>query len=229
MTVRVVDLETTGLDPAQHAIVEIAAVDVLRDGSIANSREALVCPPHPVPHAASAVHHLLDEDLAGQPPLREVIGDFAGADVYVAHQAAFERSFLAEHLGEVTWVCTYKCALRVYPTLESHGNQFLRYHLGHASPFGLDRHTLVPHRALSDAIVTAAIFVDLTKAAKWSDLVKWSAEPALHTMLTFGKHRGQRYGAVPEDYLSWIIAKSDLDESTKFSAAHWLGQRSAAA
>lgn len=229
MTIRCVDIETTGLDPAKDAIVEIASVDMVAGGSITNRQEALVCPPIPVPPASSAVHHLLDEDLTGKPPLRDVLGQFTGADAYVAHNCSFERGFLGEHLGEVTWVCTYKCALRVWPTLESHGNQFLRYHLDHPNPFGIDRHTLNPHRALSDAIVTAAIFVDLTKAAKWSDLVRWSAEPALHTILSFGKHRGQRYDAVPEDYLSWIITKSDLDEGTKFSAAHWMGKRSVAA
>ena len=44
-------------------------------------------------------------------------------------------------------------------TKPSHGNQALRYHLGLINPFGIDRATLLPHRALPDAIVTAAIFL----------------------------------------------------------------------
>lgn len=230
--IRVIDIETTGLDPAKDAIVEIASVDVLAGGTIANRQEDLVCPPLPVPPESSAIHHLLDQDLTGKPPLREVLERYAGADAYVAHQCEFERSFLFEYFAAERWICTYKCALRVWPDLPSHSNQALRYRNGHANPFGIDRHTLNPHRALSDAIVTAAIFVDLTKAAKWSDLVKWSSEPALHTILSFGKYRGKRYEEIAQtdpDYLRWIITKSDLDEGAKWSASHWLGQGKAAA
>ena len=37
MTVRCID-ETTGIDPAEDAIVEIASVDLQRDGTITNQR-----------------------------------------------------------------------------------------------------------------------------------------------------------------------------------------------
>ncbi|HEY1243901.1 MAG TPA: exonuclease domain-containing protein [Hyphomicrobiaceae bacterium] len=48
MTVRVIDIETTGIDPTVDAIIEIASVDLLKDGAIANQRTALVRPPLPV-------------------------------------------------------------------------------------------------------------------------------------------------------------------------------------
>jgi exodeoxyribonuclease X len=73
------------------------------------------------------------------------------------------------------------------------------------NPFGLDRHTLSPHRALSDAIVTAAVFTEVIKHAAWPQLLQWSSEPALLTVFPFGKHRGERFDAVPEDYLRWIV------------------------
>jgi len=201
MTVRCIDIETTGVDPAKDAIVEIASVDLQRDNTITNQRSALVSPGITVPAEASAVHHLIDADLARAQPLEQLIDQFKGADAYVAHNSSFEQSFLDRHLGEITWVCTYKCALRVWPDLASHGNQALRYHLGLINPFGIARATLVPHRALSDAVVTAAIFFEITKHARWPELVQWSAEPALMTYLRFGMHRGERFDAVPEDYL----------------------------
>src|SRR5262245_41157216 len=183
MTVRVIDCETTGVDAAVDAVIEIASVDVLADGTITNKQEALICPPIPVPPEASAVHHLLYQDLSGKPTLSEVLPMFQGAQAYVAHKAEFEQAFLGEQLGDALWVCTWKCALRVWPDAKSHSNQALRYRLGLVNPFGIDRATLNPHRALSDATVTAAVFVELTKHAKWSDLVHWSAEPALYTRL----------------------------------------------
>ena len=130
MTVRVIDIETTGTDPTVDAVIEIASVDLLKDGTIANQRTALVRPPLRVPPEASAVHHLIDEDLAFAPELGEVLDQFRGADAYVAHNADFERSFLERLLGDALWACTYKCALRIWPDLLSHSNQALRYRFG---------------------------------------------------------------------------------------------------
>lgn len=226
MTIRCIDIETTGLDPATAAIVEIASVDVLRDGGITNIQESLVNPGVPIPAESSAVHHLIDADLQGAPRLDAIIDHYKGADAYVAHNADFERSFLAPYLGDATWICTYKCALRSWPDLLSHGNQALRYHLGLINPHGIDRKTLLPHRALSDVIVTSAIFIELLKFASWGELVQWSGEPALLTILGFGKHRGARFDAVPEDYLRWIAeGQNELRDEVKFSARHWLAKR----
>ena len=64
MTVRCIDIETTGIDPAKDAVLEIASVDLLREGGIANSQESLIRPTIPVPSESSAIHHLIDADLA---------------------------------------------------------------------------------------------------------------------------------------------------------------------
>ena len=62
MIIRCLDIETTGLDPVSDAIIEIASVDLRRDGSIVSTTETLVHPGTPVSPAASAVHHLIDAD-----------------------------------------------------------------------------------------------------------------------------------------------------------------------
>jgi len=99
-------------------------------------------------------------------------------------------------------------------------------HLGLINPFGIDRATLVSHRALSDAIVTAAIFFELAKHATWPQIVQWSYEPTLLTYLRFGMHRGERFDAAPEDYLRWIAeGNHDLSEDVRFSARYWLDRR----
>ena len=225
MTIRCIDIETTGIDPSKDAVVEIASVDLKREGGITNHLESLVRPSLPVPPEASAVHHLIDADLFGAPLLEDVIDRFRGANAYVAHNSEFEQSFLGKYLGETTWICTYKCALRVWPELTSHSNQALRYTLGLVNPHGIDRSTLNPHRALSDAIVTSAVFEQLLKQAAWSELVQWSSEPALLTVFGFGKHHGQRFDQAPRDYLEWIAdGQNDLREDVKFSARYWLGR-----
>jgi exodeoxyribonuclease X len=144
MTVRVIDCETTGADPAVDEVIEIASVDLCKEGGITNQQEYLICPTIPVPPEASAVHHLTYRDLTGKPPLKEVLAFFRGADAYVAHNCDFEKSFLGEHLGDAQWVCTWKCALRVWPDYPFHKNQVVRYRLGLVDPFGIDGHTPEP-------------------------------------------------------------------------------------
>jgi exodeoxyribonuclease X len=226
MTIRIIDIETTGTDPAKDSIVEIASVDLLRDGTITNRMSTLVRPAIPVPPESSAVHHLIDADLADAPRLEDVLDQFRGADAYVAHNADFERSFLEDVLGDALWACTYKCALRIWPELLSHSNQALRYRVGLINPFGIDRHTLSPHRALSDAVVTAALFGEIIKHATWPEIVRWSSEPALLSVLRFGKHRGERFDAVPIEYLRWIVeGPNELSYDVKWSAGYWLDRR----
>ena len=67
----VIDIETTGIDPATDAIIEIASVELVRDGGIANPMDTLVRPTRPIPPAASAVHHIVDEDVASAPAFKD--------------------------------------------------------------------------------------------------------------------------------------------------------------
>jgi len=82
MTVRVIDIETTGIDPATDAIVEVevASVDLTRDNAITNGKETLVRPGFSIAPEASALHHLIEQDLMSAPQLAEVIERFKGAD-----------------------------------------------------------------------------------------------------------------------------------------------------
>src|SRR5688500_9938703 len=127
----------------------------VRGCGITNPMDNLVRPGRPIPPGASAVHHIVDEDVANAPALSEVIGRFQGADYYGAHNCAFERSFFAAQGIELgPWICTYKSALRVWPDLDGHSNQELRYALGRATPFpGFDRASISPHRAAFDVVV----------------------------------------------------------------------------
>lgn len=224
MTLRVLDIETGGMDPDEHDILEIASVDLQKGGGFSNQFSTLVRNTKPIPAAASAVHHILEEDVSDAPHLHEVAPKFCGADVAIAHNADFEKKFFEAHEIEIApvWICTFKCALRVWPELESHSNQFLRYHLGLATPHGVPRHLIDPHRALSDVLVTSAIMERLMAEASWPDLVTWSQEPALFTRLNFGKHRGQRFDEADPSYLQWILRQPDMDEGVKFSADYWL-------
>lgn len=229
MVIRVIDIETTGIDPEVDRIIEIASVDARRDGKPTNPMSSMVNPGMLIPPLSSAVHHIVDADVRHADPIDKVIGVFKGADIYVAHNAAFEKSFLTRYLGNVKWLCTYKCALRLWPDFESHSNQALRYLLGYPRPFDLPLSELDPHRALPDCYVTAAVLIEVLQEANeqettFAELMEWSEQPALKTRMTFGKHKGKRFDEATRDYLEWLL-RSDMDEDTKFSARHWLSER----
>lgn len=239
MTIRVIDTETTGTDPAKDKVVEIAAVDITKVSdkyTPINVRSHLINPGMPIPPNASAVHHIIDADVAGCPTLDDVMPAYAQHHderlICVAHNAAFEIGFLTAAFNECEtapeWLCTYKAALRVWPDLPSHSNQFLRYHLGFAEPFGMARDGIAAHRALGDCYVTGCILLALLQRAKLSDMLAWTQEPALYSRFSFGKHKGKRYDEVPADYLDWIVRKSDMEADVKGSAKYWLEKPKAA-
>lgn len=227
MTIRIIDAETTGIDPETDKVCEIAAIDLNANGTISNAFNTLVDPGKPIPYHVSAVTGIIDADVAGKPTIEQVIEPLKGATYYVAHNADFDAKFMTPYLGDVKWFCTYKAALRLWPDAVSHSNQSIRYMLGLVDPLGVKRSEIDPHRALSDVLVTGAIFLHMTKIARWQDMLAWQAEPPLHSRITFGKHKGQQLIDVPVDYLGWI-KRSDMDEGWKFSADYWLAARKAA-
>jgi exodeoxyribonuclease X len=228
--IRVVDIETTGLAPPEHAIVELAAVDVTADGQLCAANETLVCPGRSIPPEASAVHHLRDADVAQAPPLAYAIRNVLTTDgmpiAFAAHNAAFERQWLDELVGGVPWICTYKVALRLWPQSPGHGNQVLRYFLN-IDLGAFER--VPPHRALPDAVVTAHLVRLAQQLASVDDMLTWSSEPAVLPVMTIGKYRGKPWAEVDVGFLHWMIDKPIDDADLIWNARRELERRAAAA
>lgn len=205
---RLVDLETTGETAPEHAVIQIAALDIL-DDRIAALRSSLVNPYRPIPPDASAIHGFIDADVAGAPPF-----DLAAAavmqcgrpDFYVAHNAPFDLQWLAEPSYGVPWICTQKCAMRVWPESPRFGLQFLRYWLA------LDVHVGRAHRAPADCLVLAHVFMMLRQLASIEDMVAWSAEPQRWPRIPFGEHKGKTWSNVPGSYLDWMLSERGVKE-----------------
>jgi DNA polymerase III epsilon subunit family exonuclease len=83
----VFDTETTGTDVDQDDVIELSAVHV-REGVIVREFETLLRIERPIPRQATAVHHIRDEDLLGQPTLAEQwpkFREFVGDRMLVVH------------------------------------------------------------------------------------------------------------------------------------------------
>jgi exodeoxyribonuclease X len=236
--IRVFDLETTGFTPPDHAPCEIAYCDLVPGQADLASQPTdwqvelggfwLCDPGRPIPPETSAIHHITDEDVAGRMIWLEifdyVLSPYIGAQiVYAAHNARFERQWITDELsGGAPWICTYKCALRLWPDAPGHSNQTLRYW---RKPAGLDRNTAsVAHRAYPDAYVTAFLLRDMLELAPLEQLIEWSGQPALLTKIPFGDLRGQPWSAADEGLLMWILCK-DFNEDIHHTAQIELKKR----
>jgi exodeoxyribonuclease X len=233
------DTETTGLDPtAGHQIVEFAFVATSATAELDHAT-TLVNPGRPIPPEASAIHHLINEDVAGAPDLPGAVGpimmEFTGHygpfGAYVAHNAPFDSAFLPAFI-DAPWLDTLRLAKRLHPDFDQHGNEFLRYKLGITYPGIRDE---VPHRALHDARVTAALlrfFIHeiVTVRADFpqniEDLIAFIARPMiLAAPVQFGKWRGTPWNQVDKGYLKWITIQPDFDIDIMATARHFLGYR----
>ena len=161
-TVRVIDTETAGQKLEEDAVIEIGSVDLdLATGRIFNPMQTLADPagveinPH-----ARRVHKITDEMLEGAPPFAEAVQPFADIRLFGAQRASFDRSRLRL---AVTWLCTYKLALRAFPDVRAHGLQSLvKYVPLDLSDVAPDLEGLHPHRALFDALCTAVLLRRIT-------------------------------------------------------------------
>lgn len=220
--VRVIDLETAGT--AAHSVCEIGWQDVVQHGTgrweIDAERGArFVNPGGPISTQTMAIHHIVDADVAGAPYWKdvapEVLRPSGGVVALAAHRATFEQRFCSPRLsGGARWICTWKCALRTWPTLLSFSNQSLRYA---RMPTGLDRATGLPaHRAMPDAYVTAHHLRDMLNAASLEQLLAWSAQPGLLPRVPAGPNKQRRWSDLSDDALAGYARDRDVD--VRFSA-----------
>jgi len=213
---RVIDLETTGQSYGDGGVVEIGWQDLKfskerKTWELSGAPAArLVNPGHPISPSTSAIHHIIDADVAGAPAFHLVTPSILRVQppqrliALVAHRAAFEQRWCLPALtGGTRWICTYKSALRLWPDAPTHSNQGLRYW---RNPAGLDRALGLPaHRAGPDAYVTAHLLRDMLTLTTVDQLLTWSAEPALLTRIPFGPLRGRRLADLDDAMLDRIL------------------------
>jgi exodeoxyribonuclease X len=244
MRIAVVDTETTGMSD-QDQVVEVGIVSWRWPAEFEpdDAWSSLVRPTCPVSMGARAVHHISDSELndsltmqallqqRGLPELGVGSGDIAEEDndyldeevVMVAHNLAFDRKMLVqsgllEHRLPKKQVCTWQCAKHLYPDSEDgYSNQVLRYYLGLVVP---QLTTLPPHRALPDALVTAALVQHMLMSKTPDELVRLTTTPVNLALkkVKFGKYKGMLWKDLPSDYLDWIIRQVDFDEDGRHTA-----------
>lgn len=158
------DVETTGLDPTKHEIIEIGAI-MRRRGQASDAHQsfhALIKPRRKISARITEITGITNEMLAdGMDAAQALQGlmDFIGDHPLVAHNAEFDKGFLlaaCERHGlprpSNPFICTLEMARQHMPGQAS-------YKLAH-----LTRSMKAPsHRALGDAQRTLVLFVSMHK------------------------------------------------------------------
>lgn len=229
LRVRVIDLETAGSGPQD--VCEIGWQDVCLgpDGlwHVGEERGAfLVNPGRPISPETMAIHHIRDGDVAGAPFWKDIalsaLRPEGGVAALAAHRAAFEQRYCTARLsGGASWICTWKCALRIWSHLPRFSYQLLRYQ---RMPDGLVHEIGLPaHRAMPDAYVTAHHLRDMLNEASLEQLLSWSCEPGLLPSVPAGPDRGKSWDQLSIAALRELSGDRDID--LRFSAATELVRR----
>lgn len=159
----IVDLETTGLDPATHEIIEIGALKIV-DLEVKDVFNTLIKPRGIVTPQIEALTGISPDMLVDQPSFGQVAQNFlnfvSGDTILVCHNVDFDIPFLKQHytlLGgknfNPTTVCTLRTSRFLYPGKSSHKLKSMAEH------FGIEVKNA--HRALGDVETTFQLWQKL--------------------------------------------------------------------
>lgn len=112
------DLETTGLNPAEHKIIEIGAVKVV-DGKIVDGFDRLIDPMTDIPYHITQLTGITYDDVHGAELATDVLPqfmEFVGDLPLVAHNAPFDANFLES--AYKSFDRTFSLTNKVYDTFE---------------------------------------------------------------------------------------------------------------
>ena len=221
------DCESTGLDPENDRIIEIAIASFTFDGII-ESKEDLVDPAISIPEHTIEIHHITDDMVKGKPSIKSILPEYLkimGRHILVGHAIPFDisivnnsaqRSQINTSLSSLKYLDTLRMA-RLYGESPTNSLQSLRKH------FNIAAHGA--HRAMSDVLVNIEVFKHLSRNFKTTEqLLKRLEKPIQLKLMPLGKHKGRPFNEVPVEYLRWA-ARQNFDQDLLFSIRTELKKR----
>lgn len=221
------DCETTGLDPKNDRIIEIA-VTKFNFSDVLESFETLIDPETPISESSMAIHHITPQMVQGKPKIQEVLPkviSMINSHIMVGHGIHMDISFLAESskrfdipnpFDKVIFIDTLRLA-RLYGESPTNSLERLRQH------FNIEEEGA--HRAMSDVIVNIRVFKYLSTRFKTTEqLLERLKTPILIRNMPLGKYKGRPFSEIPIDYLKWAL-RGDFDQDLIFSIKTELQKR----
>lgn len=161
----IIDFETTGLSAQRGDRITEVAVVLVRNNQIVDKFQSLVNTGRSIPFDIQRLTGITNEMIKNAPLASHVIPklyEFIRGATLVAHNAAFDKNFLKSEFTycginyDDHFICTLLLSRRLYQnTLDKKLQTLADYH-------NINRHGDA-HRALSDALVTAELFIKIYK------------------------------------------------------------------
>jgi DNA polymerase III epsilon subunit family exonuclease len=170
----VVDVEATGAKTPPNRLIELGAYRI-RGGRIVDKFLSLVNPEIPIPRFVASLTGISNDMVKLAPVFADLAPqwlDFVSDSVLVAHNAPFDTSFLNHEISRVypghrmvnPHLCTVRLSRRALPDLSNHRLETIATHF--SIPIASR------HRAGSDALATAKIFLLLLTALEETHGIK---------------------------------------------------------
>ena len=221
------DLETTGIDITKDRIVEISILKVYPNGN-KESKTWLVNPTIPIPKAASDVHGITDERVAGEPTFKELAKQIHNmikdSDLAGYNSDRFDIPLLAEEMlrAEVD----FDLGNRVSVDVQTIFHKMEQRTLSAAYKFYCGKDLIDAHTASADTNATYEILkAQLDRYDSLENNIKKLSEFTYRKQIadfagfigyndkgekifTFGKHKGKRVEDIFDEepgYFGWLL------------------------
>lgn len=221
------DCETTGLNPKEDRIIEVACV-VFNRGGVIDAFESLVNPEREIPAESIKIHNITNEMVQKQPTVDQVLPKviaMTASHPIVGHGIKFDvdiliesasRSSTSHTLTQNTLIDTLRLA-RLYGESPTNALDMLRRHFN-IEPQGA-------HRAMSDVLVNVEVFFRLIRKFKYlKEVLESLQNPIEMKNFPLGKHKGRPLKEIPLNYLVWA-SKQEFDEDLLYSINKELKRR----
>lgn len=214
-----IDCESTGLNPKEDKIIEIAIIK-FNFSSHLNTFETLVNPECDIPEDSIQIHHITNAMVQGKPKIQEILPTvlkIAENHPIVGHHIQFDVNIICEaakkhaipcSLYKNTQIDTLRLA-RLYGQSPTNSLEMLREH------FNIENQGA--HRAMSDVLVNIEVFKKLaTSFNTLPQILEKLKHPIQLKTMPLGKHKGRPFREIPIEYLSWA-ARQNFDQDLLFS------------
>ena len=230
------DLETTGTNIVKDRIVEFSYIKVYPDGT-EETKSRRLNPEMHIPEAATAVHHISDEDVKDAPTFKQVskalLAIFEGCDIAGYNSNKFDVPLLIEEFARVG--LNFDISGRHFVDVQNIFHKMEQRTLVAAYRFYCGKELEGAHSALADTRATYEVLksqldrydslendveklADFSRAGKAIDLAaRFVLDDNDVPVLNFGKHKGKPVKEVfrrEPSFYAWLM-QGDFARNTK--------------
>ena len=230
------DLETTGTNVTQDRIVELSYFKVFPDGNREEKTRRLN-PEMPIPAAATAVHHITDEDVADAPTFRQIAKSlhsiFENCDIAGFNSNKFDVPMLIEEFDRAG--LSFDTSSRRFIDVQTIFHKMEQRTLVAAYKFYCGKDLENAHSALSDTQATLEVLMSqLDRYQNLENNVEFLADFSNQNgaldlaarivknengepIFNFGKHKGKTVKEVlrrEPSFYDWMM-QGDFSKNTK--------------